>query len=79
MDLSRTKKIILFLSAAPIAILINIIRLVSTAIMAKYMGEKAAQGFLHDFSGFVVFALGLGLLFGVQVLLSRIGPSAKEK
>jgi exosortase len=69
-DISRIKKFVLFFSAAPIAILTNIIRLVSTAILAKFMGERAAQGFLHDFSGILVFVIGLALLFLVQQFLS---------
>jgi exosortase len=73
LDLSRMKKAAIFLSAAPIAILINIIRLVSTAVMAKWMGEKAAQGFLHDISGFFVFVIGLLMLLGFKILLSRKG------
>jgi exosortase len=70
-DLSKIKKMSLLFSALPIAILINIIRLVATAVMVRWIGEKAAQGFLHEFSGFIVFAVGLVMLFGVQVLLSK--------
>ncbi|MCL2790714.1 MAG: exosortase/archaeosortase family protein [Desulfobulbus sp.] len=60
--LSTTKKWILFLAAAPIAILANIVRLTGTAGLASLYGEKAAQGFLHDFSGLFVFVVGLLLL-----------------
>ncbi len=70
-DLSNLKRWLLFFSAAPIAILINIIRLVSTAVLARWMGADAAQGFLHDFSGMVVFAGGIALLYCVYLLLSR--------
>lgn len=65
------KKWILFLSAAPIAIFANITRLTVTALLATKYGSEAAQGFLHEFSGIVVFLLGLGLLITTNTLLSK--------
>lgn len=70
-DISKTKKWILFFSAFPIAIIVNVIRLTITAGLASKYGEKVAQGFLHDASGFIIFGLGLLLLYGVSVLLSK--------
>jgi len=70
--LSRWKKLILFFAAAPIAIIANIIRLTGTALLASFYGSAVAQGFLHDFSGIVVFVLGLGLLVGLNTFLNRL-------
>ncbi|BCL59419.1 exosortase [Desulfomarina profundi] len=72
-SLSRWKKIILLLSAAPIAVIANILRLSGTAVLASRYGSEVAQGFLHEFSGIVVFMLGLGMLVAVNTLLSKIG------
>jgi exosortase len=69
--LSFPRKLILFLAAAPIAIFANMIRLTATAIMATRIGAEAAQGFLHESSGIVVFLLGLSLLIGVNWLLNK--------
>lgn len=68
---SSVRKMVLFLIAAPIAILANITRLFITAILASFFGAEVAQGFLHDFSGLVTFALGLVMLVSVSSLLSR--------
>jgi exosortase len=68
---SKKRKWVLFLSAVPIAILVNIIRLTFTAVLANRFGEKMAQGFLHEFSGWLIFILGLGMLISVHVLLSK--------
>lgn len=72
-NLSSVKKWILFLAAAPIAILSNVTRLTVTAILAKHYGAVAAEGFLHEFSGWLVFILGLALLLGVQAALASTG------
>jgi exosortase len=69
--LPSKKKWILFLSAAPIAIFANITRLTVTALLATKYGSDAAQGFLHEFSGIVVFLLGLGLLMAVNWMLNQ--------
>ena len=70
-SLSTTRKWVLFFAAAPIAIFANIVRLTGTAILASIYGGDVAQGFLHDFSGIVVFVLGLSLLVGTNTLLSK--------
>jgi exosortase len=69
--LSAKKKWILFFSAAPIAIFANITRLTATALMATKIGAEAAQGFLHEFSGIVVFLLGMSLLIAVNWILGK--------
>ncbi len=69
--LSPTKKWILFLSAIPIAVAVNIVRLTLTALMATYMGPEAAHGFLHDMSGIIVFAVALLLVYLVFLIESR--------
>lgn len=71
------KKWLLFLSAFPIAVLVNILRLTGTAILASRYGGDVAQGFLHDFSGLLVFAAGIALLIFTQSLLSRCGQSRR--
>lgn len=68
--LPNWKKWILFLSAIPIAIVANILRLTFTAILASRFGAVVAQGFLHEFSGIIVFFLGLALLLAVNRFLS---------
>jgi exosortase len=77
--LSTPKKIILFISAVPIAIFANISRLTFTALLATKMGSDAAQGFLHEFSGIMVFLLGLSLLVAVNWLLGRTAGLLQNK
>lgn len=71
-DHSKLKKFIIFISAIPIAILVNIFRLSATAVLAKFYGPQVAQGFLHDASGIIVFIIAFLLLYVVHWLLGKL-------
>ena len=70
--LRNIDKFILFLSAIPIAIAVNVIRLTTTAVCARYVSPEIAHGFLHDFSGVLVFMISIALLYGIKAALLRL-------
>ncbi len=47
----------LVLAMVPLAIVSNGTRVMITAVMAHYLGREAAQGFMHEFSGWVIFVV----------------------
>jgi exosortase len=63
------RPIILFLSAIPIAIATNIIRLLVTAIGAYAISTKIAEDFLHELSGLIVFVSALIMMFILGAIL----------
>jgi len=68
-NLSRTRKIILFLSSIPIAIFSNVIRIVVLTLVSETYGAKIATGKFHDSMGIVVFVIAFLSLALVKKVL----------
>ena len=58
----------LFLAMVPLAIVSNGTRVMITALMTNYIGPKAAEGFMHEFSGWVIFVVATALFLGLHSL-----------
>jgi exosortase len=58
----------LFLAMVPLAIVSNGTRVMITALMAHYIGPQAAEGFMHEFSGWVIFVVATALFLGLHTL-----------
>ena len=56
----------------PIAIVANIIRIVTLVLLTYFFGDAVAQGFLHMAAGIFLFVTALLLVFAVDSLLSRL-------
>jgi exosortase len=54
------------LAMVPLAIVSNGLRIMITAIMAHYIGPKAAEGFMHEFSGWVIFVVATILFLALH-------------
>jgi exosortase len=70
---SRYVRIALVLAMLPLAVVSNGLRVVGTAVLTYYWGPKAAEGFVHSLSGWVVFlvATTLLLLFHAMIKAAR--------
>jgi exosortase/archaeosortase family protein len=60
----------------PIAILGNIIRIMTLILLTYFGGDELAQGFLHMTAGLFLFAVDLILVFMVDRLLMQILPKS---
>ncbi len=70
---STIKRTILIVSAVPVAIATNMIRVIVTGVLASHYGAAAAEGFFHEFAGMTIFALAMVILFSESAILRRIG------
>jgi exosortase D (VPLPA-CTERM-specific) len=61
------KKAVVFISAPPLTILINSFRIATTALLVNSFGIRMAEGFLHEFEGWLVFLMGV-LLLMIEIL-----------
>lgn len=67
-------RILMFLISIPLAIVVNVMRVTGTAILADYNLEFAL-GYYHAFSGWLVFVMGLMLLWLTGKFLIRFTES----
>ncbi len=69
------------LSSVPVAIVANGARVAGTGIAAHYMGPAAAEGFFHEFSGWIVFIAAFAMMLVIQrgILLVAPRPRAEAK
>lgn len=65
---------VIALSAVPVAILANGLRVASAGIAAHNFGARGVEGLFHDFSGWVVFVVAFLMMLGFQRLLQRLLP-----
>jgi exosortase len=62
----------------PVAIGTNAVRIMGAAIVARHLGPAAAEGFLHKFSGWVIFLVALVLMFGTHWILRHIAERRRR-
>lgn len=70
-DASILGRLLLLVISIPLAIAVNVLRVTGTAVLADYNVEFA-MGFYHLLSGWIVFALGFGLLWILAKLIFRL-------
>lgn len=59
-------RVVLALASIPIAVAANGFRIFGTGLLVQYWDPDKAQGFFHEFSGWLIFVVSLLLLFGVH-------------
>jgi exosortase len=67
-------RIALFLSAIPIAILVNVLRITATGMAQELFGPEAAEKIFHDWAGWLMMPAAFLLLAGTLWLLKVLFP-----
>ncbi|MFZ0760274.1 MAG: exosortase A [Candidatus Sulfotelmatobacter sp.] len=56
-------RVLLALASIPIAVGANSLRIVGTGLLVQYWDPEKAQGFFHEFSGWLIFVVSLIMLY----------------
>src|SRR5664280_143516 len=67
---AQWKRWVLFLSAMPLAVLGNLSRVISIALVAQVYGQELATKTYHDYSGYIVFGVALSAMVIIGLLLN---------
>lgn len=70
--------LLLFAAILPIAIFVNLIRVLTLILITYHFGDAVAQGFIHNFAGIVLFGLSLSLMVLVDFLIRRFARPAQS-
>lgn len=70
------KRMVLVAIVPVLSVVINIVRIISNALLMINGYEKLAKSLFHEFSGWLVFMLGSFFLMAVVRMLNRIQPEA---
>lgn len=69
---------LLALSAIPIAVMANAVRIMGTGLLGQYWSPEKAEGFFHSFSGWVIFVISLALLFLAHSVVQWLGRAFRR-
>jgi exosortase len=71
--------VVIALAAIPVAIISNFVRVIVLVLVTYYLGDAAAQGFLHEFAGLLMFSVALLTIFGIDKLAEPLLASRDER
>jgi len=76
---SALRTALLAVLVVPVAFMANVVRVMVLALVTFYFGDAAGQGFLHGFSGILLFLVALVLITSVDGLLGRLLPTPEVR
>lgn len=71
------RRTVLALSAIPIAVAANVVRIFGTGMCVQYWNPDKALGFFHEFSGWLLFLVSLACLYLVHLGMRVAAPERK--
>jgi exosortase D (VPLPA-CTERM-specific) len=71
-------KVVLLLAAAPLAVLMNSVRIGIIGVMVDRYGISHAEGFLHFFEGWVIFISCILILFAMAIAMQRFSGDRRR-
>ncbi|MDZ4858271.1 MAG: EpsI family protein, partial [Candidatus Hydrogenedentes bacterium] len=72
-------RVMILLLAGPIAVVANIARIFLLCVVGYFYGSEVAGGWVHDYSGFLIYAIAIALFTAIDIPLRRwAGPAAEQ-
>jgi exosortase B len=73
------RNILLAILIVPISFTSNVLRVCTLALITYHFGDEAGQGFLHNFSGMVLFLTALILIIAIDTLIQKLAEKFNIK
>ena len=77
-DSRASVRLLIAVSTVPVAIAANALRVAGTGVAAHFVGPEAATGFLHTFSGWLMFVAASALLLAIQRGTAWVFPPSSK-
>jgi exosortase len=71
-------RIVLALASLPIAVAVNSLRVVGTGLLVHYWDPNKAQGFFHEFQGWLMFVASLAMVYLLHGAISILWPPGRK-
>ena len=66
------RRAVLFACSVPLAVLGNVVRILSICMVAAWANPEFALGFYHDYSGYIVFIVAIACMVACGEVISRL-------
>ena len=71
-------RLLILALAGPIAVISNIVRIFLLCVVGYFYGSGVAGGWVHDYSGFLIYAVAIALFTAIDVPLRRWAPATQD-
>jgi exosortase D (VPLPA-CTERM-specific) len=72
------QRVLVFISSMPITVFMNSLRIGITGVLVDRFGIEAAQGFFHDFEGWIIFCGCVAIMLIEMKVLLYIGSGSRS-
>jgi exosortase len=79
MERKTSLRVLLALASLPIAVAANSLRVVGTGLLVQYWDPDKAQGFFHEFQGWLMFVASLVMLYLLHRTIRMIWPEEGDQ
>ena len=69
------RRFALFACSIPLAVLGNVVRILTICLCAAWTSSDFAMGFYHDYSGYIIFIVAISLMVACGEVISRFAES----